>query len=70
MTNSEKIGIAHAALIEHRKHEEIAKEYRIKRYTVSKIVSKSNKNPKFFEEIRAISQAKETKRETIANFVN
>ena len=48
---SEKLEIAHDAIVKMKKHSDIAKEYRVSTVRVGKLVSTARKKPEFIREI-------------------
>ena len=48
---SEKLDIAYQAIVEMKKHQDIAREYRVSAVRVGKLVSMANKKPEFIKEI-------------------
>ena len=65
MSTLEKINIVHKALVLKDMQGEIAQEYGIKLYTVSRLVNKARKNPKFLQEIHDKQVYKETVKDKI-----
>ena len=53
LITTEKISIVHKVLVLKEMQGEVAQEYRIKLYTVSRLVNKARKNPKFLQELKA-----------------
>ena len=51
LTKSEMLEVLHAVLVEHKKVNIVAREYRIGFSTVTSLISKSRKNPEFIAEL-------------------
>jgi len=62
--------IVHAAIVNLEKHSDIAKEFRIHPYTISRYVSKCKKNKEYLRELLDKRDAIISNRTLIADFVD
>ena len=65
LSTSEKISIVHKALVLKEMQGEIAQEYGIKLYTVSRLVNKARKHPQFLQELLTMRERAETVKDKI-----
>jgi hypothetical protein len=70
LTQSEKLAIVHAVVVNLKKVKDVAKEYRVTVSTVGVLVHKANRKPKFIEELFAKQDLFEVKRVLVEEVVN
>ena len=69
MKQKEKLAIVYKAVVEQKEYRLISAEFRTTKYTISRLVAKAKKNPKFISELFSNEQLKEKKRELIHDVV-